>query len=129
MKTPLEKYLNDKDYRMFVDSMTKLLLDAYYTPSELREMVILACIEYERYRLKRFWFIDKKYEDEVVEALDTLGKWSNTMDVWERTLRRKPYDRETDMGKESDQGLRPEGAEDQPGSIQQPKPPDDCDSV
>lgn len=47
MKTPKEKYLNDPEYYHFVDIIEKLIEQARFTPSEIREMCMLACINYE----------------------------------------------------------------------------------
>jgi hypothetical protein len=50
MMTPEEKYLHDPDYKLFVDAIKGQLHRARYTPSEVREMCMLACIMYERER-------------------------------------------------------------------------------
>lgn len=47
MKTPKEKYLNDNHYRTMVDMMVSCIDKCNFTPSELREMAILASIIYE----------------------------------------------------------------------------------
>ena len=58
MKTPEEKYAGDSKYRHFVDLIENLIHNADFTPSELREMVIYACIR-----------------DEMREKLEKLHKW------------------------------------------------------
>ena len=50
MKTPNEKYENDQSYRQLVDMLTALIHQAEFTPSEIREACMLACIRHERYR-------------------------------------------------------------------------------
>ena len=50
MKTPSEKYANDPSYRQLVDMLTALIDQAKYTPSEIREACMLACIRYEHHR-------------------------------------------------------------------------------
>ena len=50
MKTPNEKYENDHSYRQLVDTLTALIHQSEFTPSEIREACMLACIRYERYR-------------------------------------------------------------------------------
>lgn len=50
MKTPEEKYQNDPYYRQMVDQLEHYLVMAQTTPSELREMVTFACIQYEMRR-------------------------------------------------------------------------------
>lgn len=47
MKTPREKYLNDDKYKYFVDMIESFIHKADFTPSEIREMCLLACINYE----------------------------------------------------------------------------------
>ena len=44
MKTPNEKYENDNAYRQLVDVLTALIHQAEFTPSEIREACMLACI-------------------------------------------------------------------------------------
>ena len=53
MKTPDEKYANDPSYRQLVDMLTALIDQAKYTPSEIREACMLACILHEQYRRMR----------------------------------------------------------------------------
>lgn len=50
MKTPIEKYANDPNYRRLVDMLEALIVEAEFTPSEIREACILACIRHEHYR-------------------------------------------------------------------------------
>lgn len=50
MKTPEEKYTNDPNYRRVVDMLEALIVEAEFTPSEIREACMLACIRNERYR-------------------------------------------------------------------------------
>ncbi len=47
MRSPKDKYMNDPKYHHFVQLMEDLIERADFTPSELREMCILACIHYE----------------------------------------------------------------------------------
>lgn len=55
MKNPEEKYRHDADYHMLVDTIENFINQAKYTPSEVREAAILACIHYEmrRYEMRR----------------------------------------------------------------------------
>jgi hypothetical protein len=41
MKTPKEKYINDPQYNRLVKTILGLIVDCYFTPSELREAVVL----------------------------------------------------------------------------------------
>jgi hypothetical protein len=52
MKTPREKYQLDSDYRAFVDTLVEYITKCKYTPSEVREAAILACIIYEKNRIR-----------------------------------------------------------------------------
>ena len=53
MKTPNEKYANDHNYRRLVDMLEALIVQAEFTPSEIREACMLACIRHELYRRVR----------------------------------------------------------------------------
>ena len=53
MKTPKEKYANDNNYRRLVDTLEALIVQAEFTPSEIREACMLACILNEQYRRVR----------------------------------------------------------------------------
>ena len=53
MKTPKEKYANDPNYRRLVDMLEALIHQAEFTPSEIREACMLACIRHEQYRRVR----------------------------------------------------------------------------
>lgn len=52
MKTPAEKYMNDPHYHRLVDTLEHFINQAQFTPSELREAAILACINYETKRVR-----------------------------------------------------------------------------
>lgn len=67
MKTPREKYANDAVYRQLVDCMVAHIEAANYTPSEMREAAVLACIIYEQHHIK-LPFIEPK----VNKALETI---------------------------------------------------------
>lgn len=47
MKTPREKYMNDPEYHSLVQVLESFIERAQFTPSELREAAVLACINYE----------------------------------------------------------------------------------
>lgn len=47
MKSPKEKYMNDPEYHQLVSMLEHFIEGARFTPSELREAVVLACINYE----------------------------------------------------------------------------------
>lgn len=72
MKTPKEKYLNDSEYRHLVDMMESLIEQARFTPSELREASILACINYEMSHVRDF---RAEIDPRVSGALDVLDQF------------------------------------------------------
>ena len=67
MKTPNEKYRGDSDYRRLVDSIESFIHEARFTPSEIREACMLACIRYEMRRAPGM-VVDR----EALTALQTL---------------------------------------------------------
>jgi hypothetical protein len=68
MKTPREKYLNDPEYHQLVGMLENFIEHARFTPSELREALVLACINYET-RHVRGRTIDPRAE-EAFRVLD-----------------------------------------------------------
>lgn len=68
MKTPREKYMNDPEYHRLVDMLEQFVDSARFTPSELREASVLACINYEM-RHVRDMTIDPRTE-EAFRVLD-----------------------------------------------------------
>ena len=68
MKTPKEKYMNDPEYNRLVNMLENLIAQAQFTPSELREACVLACINYEM-RHVRGMTIDPRAE-EAFRVLD-----------------------------------------------------------
>ena len=46
-QTPKDRLLNDPEYNNLVRMLESLIEQARFTPSELREACILACINYE----------------------------------------------------------------------------------
>ena len=51
--TPEERYLNDPMFHQLADMIENFLHKAEFTPSELREAVILGCIHYESKKVPR----------------------------------------------------------------------------
>ena len=45
--TPQDKYLHDNSFKALVDQIESMLHGAQYTPTELREAVILAAIHFD----------------------------------------------------------------------------------
>ena len=67
MKTPKEKYMNDPEYNHFVRTLEQMIEQARFTPSELREMCVLACINYEMRHIR-----EHTIEPRVDEAFKVL---------------------------------------------------------
>jgi len=63
LKTPQGKYDNDTQYRQMVDMIEHLLHEAQYTPSEVREAAVLACIHFEMRSCHRFRSVPYKVND------------------------------------------------------------------
>jgi len=69
MKTPREKFMNDPEYRHLVETMESLIHRAHFTPSEMREACILACINYEMRQVRSV-----KIDPELTYALEILDR-------------------------------------------------------
>lgn len=72
MKTPREKYMNDPQYHHLVSTMEGFIESARYTPSEMREAVVLACINYEMRHVR-----SQTMDPRVFEALDVLDNFTS----------------------------------------------------
>lgn len=79
MKTPQEKYENDPQYKMIVDVITQLLLNAEFTPSEVREAATLACIHFEMNSMFRFRAVPTKVK-EALEIIQNFRKEESEKD-------------------------------------------------
>ena len=68
MKTPREKYQNDPMYRALVDTFEAHLHRAQFTPSEIREAAMLACINYEMRQPRRYYAMPDDYTDIISDG-------------------------------------------------------------
>ena len=62
MKTPRDRYLNDPEYHRLVDMLEHFVEEARFSPSELREAAVLACINYEMRHVRELT-IDPRAEE------------------------------------------------------------------
>lgn len=74
MKTPREKYMNDPQYRALVDVLHGYIAQAQFTPSEVREAAMMACIKYEMGQLRPSKI---KVDPEAARAIDSLNEFVN----------------------------------------------------
>jgi len=74
MKTPREKYMHDEHYHRVVDMMVNMIHECKFTPSELREMSILASIIYEEQSIEPK-LRSKELPDELDSAFGVFDKW------------------------------------------------------
>lgn len=75
MKTPREKYLNDSLYKALVDSLHSCIEAGNFTPSEVREAAIFACIIYEEQRIQPLGI---KVPKDIDNALTKIRGWASS---------------------------------------------------
>lgn len=63
MKTPHEKYMHDPKYHNLVNALQSYIEAAEFTPSEVREAAMYACIRYEENR-RRYTILRGETDDE-----------------------------------------------------------------
>jgi len=76
MITKEEKYRNDVEFRSLVDILESYVHSAKYTPSEIREACILACIHHEMHHIQIHTFpAEKVLPEGVVKSLKEIDSW------------------------------------------------------
>jgi len=75
--SPEEKYLYDSRYHTLVDTIESHLQACTFSPEEMREIVLMACIHYELHQPyhQENINIPGAYPDHVIKALDEIIKW------------------------------------------------------
>ena len=76
MKTPRERYQNDNNFRVLVDTMVANIHRCNYTPSEMREAALLACIIYDEQKVRTITV--PKFSEGVEEALKVIESFTNS---------------------------------------------------
>jgi len=74
MKTPRAKYEHDPKYHALVDTFVNAIITTEFTPSEIREASILACIIYEEQYVRRYV---KYIPEDVDKSFKVLEEWIN----------------------------------------------------
>jgi len=82
MQTPKERYETDNDFRTLVDVIFSFIVNAQYTPSELRQAVILASIRHAQLNIRvNNLILDRK----ASQILSILEDWLKTEETSEGT--------------------------------------------
>ena len=77
MKSPKDRYEQDPIYRKLVDGIEALIHQAQFTPSEVREAAVMACIHYEmRYGLRHYYTVPAH----IADALRDIQTYRETPD-------------------------------------------------
>lgn len=70
LQTPKDKYLNDPEYNYLVNTLESLIEQARFTPSEMREACMVACINYEMRHIR-----DMQIDPRAENALKVLDEF------------------------------------------------------
>lgn len=71
MKTPRDKFMNDPEYHQLVVLLESFIERAQFTPSELREAAVLACINYEMRNVR-----ERAIDPRAAEAFRVLDEFT-----------------------------------------------------
>lgn len=80
MKTPEQKYNHDPHFKNLVSMIESLIHEAKFTPSEVREAAMFACIMYESRFPKTMIVKAQENETEVARAIETINKYCKSED-------------------------------------------------
>ena len=75
--SPEEKYQHDSRYNTLVNTIEAHLHACTFSPEEMREIVLMACIHYEMnqsYHIENI-NIAEAYPDYILKALDKIIEW------------------------------------------------------
>ena len=68
-----ERYESDAHYRQLTDSIESMLHQAHFTPSEVREAAMQACINYEMRRPRVSMVMNEEKLAEAMQILDSIS--------------------------------------------------------
>lgn len=73
MKSPEEKYMQDPEYHLLVDMLENFIHRNQYTPSEIREAAMFACIRYEMRKPMPTAYLKFNSAEECQENLERIN--------------------------------------------------------
>lgn len=71
---PYQRYQDDPQYHALVDTIHGLISRCDFTPSEVRQAAVLACIHFEASRIQKHSI---PMVPELEQALQTINKYAN----------------------------------------------------
>ncbi len=87
LRSPRDRYHNDPLFHLLVDTLLHQIIQCNYTPSELREAAVLACILYaEKYDTSRRVYMIPKEVISWLDERDSGGPWPG------KVVRKEPED-------------------------------------